>query len=178
MVERLSFSHQELSLDEIAIYHTDVETALFDFFSGTSQALLDRYADVGREEARDRSLAELDYSSSLAVLSSVEAAVRLDYLRRAYDRWRDPLSKAMRKVYQRKGSRARLEEELIYLWGDVAALPKVLISGLLGAFQYRHWLAHGRYWTPKFGRQYDYVAVFIIAQNFICEMDAYNAAKR
>jgi len=167
MVERFSFSHQELSLDEIAIYHEDVETALFDFFSATSQALLDRYADVGREEARDRSLAELDHSSSLA-----------DYLRRAYDRWRDPLSKAMRKVYQRKGSRARLEEELIYLWGDVAALPKVLISGLLGAFQYRHWLAHGRYWTPKFGRQYDYVTVFIIAQNFICEMDAYNAAKR
>jgi len=176
MVDRVRFSHRELSLNDIAIHHLNVEAALFEFFAGSSQALLQRYADTKRGDARDRSLAELDFSSSLSVLSSTEAAIRIDYLRRVYGRWRDPLSRAMKSLYREKEEKARLEGELLRLWGDHAAIPTGLVSAMSGAFKYRHWLAHGRYWMPKFGRQYDYHTVYGIAQQFTEEMDHYNAA--
>src|SRR6202162_5076303 len=116
MVEKVSFSYQELSLEDIAIHHTDVQAGLFEFFAGESKALLDRYADAKKDEARDNSLAELDFTSSLSVLTPVEAAIRLDYLRRVYGRWRDPLSKAMKALHQERENSARLEDDLIRLW--------------------------------------------------------------
>lgn len=176
MAEKVSFSHQELSLEDIAIHHSDMQAGLFEFFAGKSKTLLDRYADAKKDVARDNSLAELDFTSTLSVLSSVEAAIRLDYLRRVYGRWRDPLSKAMKALYHVTGSSARLEDDLIQLWREQRDVSKALLSELSGAFKYRHWLAHGRYWTPKFGRRYDYVTVFEIAQEFVDTMDVYNKA--
>jgi hypothetical protein len=38
-----------------------------------------------------------------------------------------------------------------------------LIGELRGAFRFRHWLAHGRYWTPKLGRRYNYEDVYALA---------------
>jgi hypothetical protein len=39
----------------------------------------------------------------------------------------------------------------------------VIIGELRGAFKFRHWLAHGRYWKPKFGRRYDFNDIYTIA---------------
>lgn len=171
MADRVNFSNQELSLEEIAIHHTDVEASLFEFFAGNSQTLLNRYADAKKNEARDTSLYELDLTSSLSVLSSVEASIRLDFLRRVYGRWRDPLSKAMKTLHQEKENNVRLEDDLIDLWRKETNISKPLLGELVGAFKYRHWLAHGRYWTPKFGRRYDYVTIFEVCQEFIEAMD-------
>jgi hypothetical protein len=176
MGERLSFSGQEQTLEEVAAHHTDVQAGLFEFFAGNSQTLLDRYAGARVDEARERALSELDLTSSLSVLSSVEAALRLDYLYRVYDRWRDPLSRAMRALHRNRGSKARLDEDLIRLWRDTTDVPNVLLNELVGALNYRDWLAHGRYWEPKLGRRYDYQTVYEIAQEFIEAMDKYNTA--
>jgi len=174
--ERVSFSELEQNLDEVATHHADVEAALFEFFAGNSQALLDRYADVTIDEPRAKSLHELDLTSSLSVLSSVEAAIRLDYLGRVYGRWRDPLSRAMKDLHREKGNRARLQEELIPLWREQTGVRAEVVTQLSSAIRYRHWLAHGRYWTPKFGRLYDYLTVYLIAQEFIEAMEGYNEA--
>lgn len=175
MGDRVSFSTQEQSLEDIANHHADVQAGIFEFFAGSSQALLDRYADAKVDEVRDRSLAELSFTSSLSVLSSVEAAIRLDYLRRVYDRLRDPLSKSMKDLHKDKANKARLEDDLLVLWREKTDISVVLLGELVGAFKYRHWLAHGRYWTPKLGRRYDYETVYGIAQEFIDAMDGYNA---
>lgn len=177
MVDRaVSFSDQEQSLEDIAIYYADVQAGIFEFFAGRSQVLLSRYADARIDDARNYSLTELNFTSSLSVLSSIEAAIRLDYLRRVYGRWRDPLSKAMKTLYREKENSARLEDELIYLWREQTDVSKPLLSELVSAFKYRHWLAHGRYWTPKLGRKYDYQTVYEIAQEFTDAMDEYNEA--
>ena len=174
MANRVSFSNRELCLEDVATHHADAKAGLYDFFNGNSQTLLDRYADAKLEEVCDRSLGELDFTSSLSVLSSVEAAIRLDYLRRVYGRWRDPLSRAMKAVHQQRENHARLEDDLIRGWRDLTDISKVLLGELTSAFKYRHWLAHGRYWTPKFGRKYDYETVYEIAQEFIDAMNEYN----
>jgi hypothetical protein len=167
MASRLRFSQQQQSLGEIAAYHADVQTAIYEFFAGNSAALFLRYTGSRVDEARERSLKELHLSTSLSVLSSVEASVRLDYLRRVYGRRRDPLSKAMRALYRRKSEAARLEDELLVLWREQTEIPRMLLGELIGAFKFRHWLAHGRYWTPRLGRRYDYETVFEIAHAFV-----------
>lgn len=173
MADRVSFSSAEQTLDDIAIYYLDVQAGLFEFFSGNSQTLLQRYSGETIDEARDRAFAELDMTSSLSVLSSIEAAIRLDYLRRVYGRWRDPLSKSMKSLHQERENSARLEDDLIRLWREETNLSKDLLGELVGAFRYRHWLAHGRYWKPKLGRKYDYPSVFEIAQEFSVAMQAH-----
>ena len=174
MGNRVSFSNEELSLEDIAIHYMDVQAGLFELFAGNSQTLIDRHVGLKLDEVRDRSLAELGLTSSLSILSSIEAAIRLDYLRRVYGRWRDPLSKAMKELHKEKQNYARLEDELIQLWREHTSISKELFGALIGAFKFRHWLAHGRYWTPKFGRRYDYETIYEIAQEFIDAMDDYN----
>jgi hypothetical protein len=174
MGDRVSFSSQEQTLESIATHHSDIQASLFEYFSGNSQTLIDRHIGANREEARARSLAELDHTSSLSILSSVEAAIRLDYLYRVYDRQRDNLSRAMRALHKKRTHKARLADDLIPLWREHTLISKILLDELTGALKFRHWLAHGRYWTPKFGRKYDYMTVYNIAQEFIESMNDHN----
>jgi hypothetical protein len=46
-----------------------------------------------------------------------------------------------------------------------ASVSDKVIGDLKGAFKYRHWLAHGRYWEPKLGQKYDYYSVYILAES-------------
>jgi hypothetical protein len=174
MVERVSFSAKEQSLEDIAFHHSDVLAGIFQFFSGQSAAFMERYADARLDDVREKSIAELNFTSSLSVLSSVEAAIRVDYLQRVYGRWRDPLSREMKVLYQEKANKARLEDELIGLWRSCTGVSSALLGEVIGAIKYRHWLAHGRYWTPKLGRRYDYETVYDIAQEFLDAMYEYN----
>lgn len=50
MVDRISLSHRQLSLDDIAIHHLDVEAALFEFFPEAHKPFLS--ATRMREETR------------------------------------------------------------------------------------------------------------------------------
>ncbi|WDD93055.1 hypothetical protein Bsp3421_003101 [Burkholderia sp. FERM BP-3421] len=178
MANRVSFSGEELTLDEIAFHHTNVESALLEFFSGHSEAFLNRFAQSTPDEVREAlksSLAELDYTSSMSVISAIEAAVRMDYFSRVYSRGRDPLSRAMRGVHRIKGNRASLEDDLIPQWREHSTVPSVLLSHAVSAFSFRHWIAHGRYWKPKLGAKYDYLTVFVIAEELFVAMDKNDA---
>lgn len=172
---RVSFSGLQLTLADVTRHHSVVQAATYDFFALGVAALaanpnLAGYAGQPLDEVRSTVLAELDYSSALSVLSCVEAALRTDYLRRVYDKEKSELSRALRQVYKHKEERARLDTDLLDCWRDHSDVPKGLIGDLIGAFKYRNWLAHGRYWTQKFGRRYDYQAVYNIADAFLKAM--------
>ena len=62
------------------------------------------------------------------------------------------------------GNRASLEDEILEAWRDHADGARQVVSELRGAFKYRHWLAHGRYWVPKLGRKFDYHGIHLLAQ--------------
>jgi hypothetical protein len=98
------------------------------------------------------------------LLSALEAAFRIDYLQRSYQRKKDKLSKTFRNLHQQKGSRASLEENILSVWKEHTSVPANLIGDLRGVFKYRHWLAHGRYWTPKLGQKYDYDSIYELAE--------------
>jgi len=176
MVDRVSFSDQEQSLELIASHHSNVESALYEYFSGTSESLEDRFPLEIRSEVREASLSELDFSSSMSVMAALEAVIRIDYLTRAYEKRKDKLSRAMRGLYQEKENKAKIDDDILQLWAKETTVPEYVVQQVKAAFKYRHWLAHGRYWTPKLGRRYDYLTVYTVADTFIDAMDQYSAS--
>jgi hypothetical protein len=56
------------------------------------------------------------------------------------------------------------EEDILQGWRSYFPADKAVLSQLKGAFNYRHWFAHGRYYTPKLGQKYDFFLVYGLAQ--------------
>lgn len=166
MADRVSFSGDHLRLPEIATYHHDLESSLRLYFSNSSPSYEVRFAGYLAGEVagelRER-VEEMDLTSSLTVLASVEAAFRIDYLKRCYRKEKDPVSRAFRHIYKQKRQYASLEDEIFEAWIANSSGSRPIIGELRGAFKFRHWLAHGRYWTPKLGRRYDFNDVFALA---------------
>jgi hypothetical protein len=166
MGDRVVFSGLQRGLPEIAAHHQDLESSLTLYFSAGAPSYLLRFAGYAATEVIDEleeRLDEADLTSSLTVLASVEAAFRIDYLQRCYRRGKDPVSRAFLKIYRSKKQQASLEDEIFGAWVDNSSGSHSIIGELRGAFRFRHWLAHGRYWTPKLGRRYDFNDVFALA---------------
>lgn len=171
---KASLSGEHLQLARIIEHHNDVEAALRHYFSPESAQYLIRFATYSPRELKDelaQRLAENEKSTTLMILSSLEAAFRVDYLQRCKQKKKDDLSQALWKIYQQQEDHAKLDD-IFEAWKESDLTLKTLIGNVKGAFNYRHWLAHGRYWTPKF-QKYDYDIVYSLAQavydNFLFE---------
>ncbi|SEH04811.1 hypothetical protein [Candidatus Venteria ishoeyi] len=164
---RVSFSGSEQKIDVIDQHYRNLKLSVNLYFSsanpqaellfvGKSETeLVEQLNDVSDENER---------LIALNILSALEAAFRIDYLQRCYKREKDNLSVAFREIHQQKGNKASLEDDIFDSWKEHGHVPDQVISDLKSAFKYRHWLAHGRYWTPKLGRRYDYFSVFSLGQ--------------
>lgn len=158
---------------EIAERKRDFDAALKLYFSSLSPTFGDRffgYSDERvSEELRDR-LKEVDRNSALVALAALEAAFRVDYVQRCEQRKKDPLSRAARQLYVRKKERVSFEEEILALWKEHSTLSASEIGFIKGAFKYRHWLAHGRHWPPKFGQAYDFKVVYSLVGDILSKI--------
>ncbi len=167
MGERVTFSGQHLDLDDIAAHYSDVEAALRQHFLHNSN-LGNRFVgftNADLYEVLEQRLEEEGRSVALSILAALEAVFRIDYLQRVYTKKKDDLSRAFRELYKDKGSHVSLEEEILDAWVKYSDVRNVLIGDLRGAFKYRHWLAHGRYWKPKLGQRYDYDGIYLLAES-------------
>lgn len=167
MGDRVLFSGQHLQLGQISIHHGDIEESLRIYFNPTSTQYPVRFAGYMTNEVQDElwlRLSENGQSSILTILSSLEAMFRVDYLQRCYLKKKDALSRAFRGLHKRQGSRVGLEDEILSAWRDNTSVSPSLIGDIRGAFKYRHWLAHGRYWVPKLGQKFDYDGVYLLAE--------------
>lgn len=161
MVKRVSFARESFGFHAILDHHVDLQSSLKNFYinarkNNTLDAKFVGYTEGEiLDEYRLRS-DELEKSTVFSMLSILEASFRVDYLNRSYNRLKDPLSKKLREVYKNKGKKASLEKDVLSAWKLHDLDNKQLISELISALKFRHWLAHGRYWEPKLGRKYDY----------------------
>jgi len=166
---KISFSKKHQELEQIAIHHNDVAEALRRYFYPADGHYDERFRGYSDDKLKDdlqSRLSEIDCTSALSVLSAMEAAFRIDYLQRCGIKKKDRLSRAFQQIYKDKKSHARLVEDILFGWKNEATTQgKRLISELIGAFKYRHWLAHGRYYEPKLGKKYDYGSVYELAVN-------------
>ena len=147
--------HYELSVKSMNLLYSPVNPEFVADFQ--------YYSHEEVEEEKETRLEEIDASLALTLLASIEASFRVDYLRRCYQRKKDPLSRVFRTLYKRKGRKVSFEEELLEGWKNHSNVSPRLLGEIKGAFNYRHWLAHGRYWMPRLGRQYDFSSIFDLA---------------
>ncbi|HHH54062.1 MAG TPA: hypothetical protein ENK91_10415 [Bacteroidetes bacterium] len=113
---------------------------------------------------------ELEKTVSMSILSNVEAGFRIDYVIRKKKRLKDPVSRKFRELFKVKAEKVSLEKEILTIWKEEHTEFKGIISDFIGALKYRHWLAHGRYWTPKLGRIYDFATIYTIAEKIYANL--------
>jgi hypothetical protein len=154
------------SLGGAAQYHYDVVESLRRYFSTDlpdSLARLDTYPGPRIAVRPADYLEETGLRSSFAILTLIEAAFQLDYQYRCRNKLKDDLSRAFRAIYKQKLDYASLENDIFDAWSSYASGAHSLIGELRSAFKFRNWLAHGRYWTPKLGRNYDFESLYLLA---------------
>ena len=165
--KRIRFSGSQLDADEIAKHHRIVTTAIHLYYKDSNPEFEATYGVYTPEEViteRNWILDEVEAASSMIVFASIEAALQVDYLVRCRERYRDDLSCIFRALYRDRGSRVSLMDDLLEIWRRHSQESQKLLNDIRLAVGYRNWLAHGRYWQPKFGRVYDFMSVYHLAQ--------------
>jgi len=166
MRDRLAFSKQHPDLQHLARCYNDAEKSLRLYFSPAAPSFAARFDNYAPDEVNSElseSLAELEMATALSIFSAIEAAFRIDYLQRCYRKEKDSMSREFRRLHKKKGVRVSLEVEIFDVWKRHAIGVNSIIGALRAAFNFRHWLAHGRYWVPRF-QKYDYLAVYSLAE--------------
>lgn len=169
----VSLSNEHLRLSEIFQHQQDVDHALRFYFINANLHP-DRFAILSPDEIEadlEARLLEQDKLAGFSLLTAIEAAFRVDFLKRVRAKKRDDLSRALRLLHKRYSSRVSLEDEIFEAWLENTRVSPGLIGDLKGAFKYRHWIAHGRYWTPKLGRRFDFYGLATLAQTVFTEIE-------
>ena len=166
MPRRVSFDDHP-DLERIATHHAVLEEAIRLYHSPSNPRFAVLFEFDTREEIRskrDSALHETRAASAMTLLASIEASFRVDYLQRHYARKKDPLSRAFRSLHKEKQENVSLSGDILEAWRMHSDIPPGLLGDIRSAFKYRHWLAHGRYWAPKFGRRYDFETIYGLAR--------------
>ena len=108
---------------------------------------------------------ELDEAGAFFIVAEAEALLRTDFLRRVYRREKDDLSRRFRAMHREASTRVRLEDHILAAWRDEVPSARAEIGEFAGLTNYRNWLAHGRYWVKKHGRNYDADSSLEIVEN-------------
>ena len=158
----VNFSYENLGPTAIANYYNDTDSSIRFFY--TTQSATKFFGYTGEEAIAEMEsrVAELDATCTFTLLADLEATFKIDYLQRCYQKKKDPISKSFRRIYKQKGASISLGRDILPIWRICRPELRYLIGTILGAFNYRDWIAHGRYWTPALGQKYDFLTVFQI----------------
>ncbi len=113
----------------------------------------------------DESQSELEHLVCFSIISATEAHLRIDFYNRVYSKDKTEIGRHFRKIFKTSGNRVSLEEDIIETWKQTLTIEKNDFSNFIGLLKYRHWLAHGRYWKPKFGQNYNPITTYDISEN-------------
>jgi len=166
VAKRVALSTANPTADDVATHHAIMEAAVHLYYTEASPDFATRFAFYSEEEIRaerDGNLYQAGAASAMMVLASIEAAFQTEFLRRCDARQKDQLSRELRELYQDKGQRVSLSDDLLPAWKGHGALTERLTGNIRNALGYRNWLAHGRYYDPKLGREYDFADVYDLA---------------
>ena len=159
-----------LKLEEIANYYNDSESSLRLYFSDKNPNFETIFATNTRDEVNIKltnRIEELNRSTSLSLLAVIEAMFMMDCKKRDNTNQNDDLSIALIPLVRNK-SYILLNDNILDIWRVHKPQFSQLIGNLKGALKYRHWLAHGRHFTPNMGRpDYDYATIYKLAEDIL-----------
>jgi len=171
----------EKQLDTIWGWYEDQIEALLDFklkvqTEMTIQVSRSKFLNYSPDEINEyfsKSTDELEHLACFSLISATEAALRIDFEERANRKnlKNRQLVKIFREINKNE-DRIKLDEHILENWKNVIPAKKKAFSDFIGLLHYRHWLAHGRYWTPKFGQQYTVQTTFKIVDRLFDTINA------
>lgn len=154
---KISFNFSECPLvaEEISDYYRQVVSSIECKYSPESNQnyTVDFFScseDTVNSEKRQL-LKEISVQASLCLLSFIESRFRIDFIIRCQGRKKDFLSKAFRGIYNpaKRLYKYSLVDDIIENWKNFIPEQKETFDRLIDAFNYRNWIAHGRYWHFK-----------------------------
>ena len=164
----ISFSNEHLALEEIGKQHTSVANSVMLYFSNGNprfSEFFSLYSPGELFEERNGCLLEQGLSASMTVLAAVEAAFRIDFELRCRNTSSDPISNRLRMMRRGRSQRSiSFTRDILYEWEQEYPSGADAISAMREAFQFRNWLAHGRYWVPDTDK-IDYGDVYALAES-------------
>ncbi|MFI5139341.1 MAG: hypothetical protein ACHQIM_16080 [Sphingobacteriales bacterium] len=166
MAKRVSLSGREKSIESIRGWYEDQMEAINDLRVKISSIRNEKFRELDLIEINtyfDNSEEELERLVCLDLISATEAFLRVDCYNRVNEKDKSEIGRIFREVHKKKEIKISLEEDIIEIWKN--QLGNKPFSDFLGLLKYRHWLAHGRYWTPKLGRGYSFDIVYQITGN-------------
>ena len=175
----LSGENQELS-EIFTYYSTSLESLKYYRKGITSNDVVDSnyigYTNQELMKSFENYISELEKNISFSILSALEATFKIDYIIRTSKKHKDDLSRKLRELYKIKENNVSLEQDILTIWKQEYPGFKSIISEYIGALNYRHWLAHGRYWRPKLGREYDLSTITTIVNRVYANLPLYQSA--
>jgi hypothetical protein len=142
----------------IQSWYDDVQASL----TGAEQRILSgadtpsRWVGATPEEVRrhfDKCRDVTEHVAALMLVAAAEAVLREDFEQRIRDRPKDGgVRRAFQQIKRERGTKIRLDEDILEAWTTHRATARTAIAGFRSALKFRHWMAHGQWWTPKLGR--------------------------
>jgi hypothetical protein len=170
---------QEQKLNQIILYYETLKSSLHYYRNGIEQKQFidNNYFDYTNKELIESfqdHLNELEKNVCFNIVNSVEASFRVDYINRVKKKLKDNTSRKLRELYKLKQEKASLEHDILTIWKQENINFKPIISNFEGTLKYRHWFAHGRYFEPKFGKNYDFETIISIAKRIFLDIPLQN----
>jgi hypothetical protein len=169
MPRRFTPSNENQEIKEIAELKITSLFATSLYFSSKNPNYKTDFISLTVDEVQEKKRVvenELEIDFCLNLLSSFEAVLRIDYAFRCQNRKRDEVSRYFRNYYRNDGLKVNFEEIILKGWKIYFPNIKKDIDYLTNAFQYRHWIAHGRYWVYD-KKRYEFDDLYMTIERII-----------
>jgi len=107
-------------------------------------------AEAAIQARVEMDLEEVALWAVMMLVASFEATLRADAQARIGARTRDPVRKPLRELFEEHGGRVRLDD-IRAVWETHVAVGATIEQEVARLLKHRHWLAHGRHWSNKYG---------------------------
>lgn len=175
-----NLSNNEQTIDQINDWHDEVSISLRDRFRSivnqhqNTSALPNKFLFMTIEEIKqyfDTLQDEVNYAASLSIIASFEASISVDLANRIRKKSKNGISKDLKQISNNNQKRPRLEDVLT-IWKKYCCASQ--IANFQAAYAFRNWLAHGRYWHPKLGRNtFQFSLLYLFLENLKSCMESY-----
>lgn len=188
VVKKFQFASHNRTLDDIKSYYDKLLSSLEYKYSRTQNAEYEAMFPEMSEQEVARELAELkeelSMEGSFELLSFLEKEFRTDCYLRCVGRFRDEMSKHFKQAYleaKKVQYRIPLLDVIVNEWKrqklnehphDVDTLA--LFSGINDMFNFRNWMAHGRYWEfPYHPGKHHFDAIWLMVNQVEDQLGPY-----
>jgi hypothetical protein len=172
----ISLSEEEIPVESIMNWYEDQLEAIKDFKNKIVDAVIyskpinfnSKFIAFTLEELDTyfiNSVDELEHLVCFNLIAATEARLRVDFINRVRRKDKSTVGRTFRELHKKRKNKISLEEHIIETWKSET--DETMFSDFLGILNYRHWMAHGRYWKPKLGRTYPVNTAYRISESIV-----------